>query len=263
MITTWRGFFLAAAFVWLWGCATVVEPPPPAPAPVAPEEVRQILRERDARFRSLRSLATVSYRGREGATGFEEAVVVQRPDRLRLETLTSVGAILVVTANRDEIAGLHLRERIFVRGRSTRQNLFRYTRIPLSLDEITALLLGLPPVELDGSWKIYDGLLEKQFGGGRETIFFDPESRAAMRWDRYGAGGELELSALFSEFAQSAAGSFPRRIVVEAPQAQRRLEIRYRDPEVNPGLSPELFAQKRPPYAKEISIEALRGRDGP
>jgi outer membrane lipoprotein-sorting protein len=256
-------FVLAAALFGAWGCAALVEPPSPAAvAPVAPEEIRQILGERNARFRSLRSLASVSYRGREGAAGFEEAVVVQRPDRLRLETLTSVGAILVVTANREEISGLHLRERVFVRGRSTAQNLFRYTRIPLSLEEITALLLGLPPAALDGAWTIHEGWLERQAGGGRETILFDPESRAAARWDRYGAGGELELSVLFGDFRDSPAGSFPHRIVVEAPQVRRRLEIRYRDPEINPELSAGLFAQERPPYAKEIPIEALRGGDG-
>ena len=51
-------------------------------------------------FRSLRALAQVDYAGPEGKHGFQEAVLVQRPDRLRLETLTFLGAILIVHGQR-------------------------------------------------------------------------------------------------------------------------------------------------------------------
>ena len=102
--------------------------------------------QRREQFRSLRALAQVEYAGPEGKQGFQEAVLIQRPDRLRLETLSYLGAILIVTANDKEIIGYHPREGVFVRGARSKENMLRYTQIPLELDEITSLLMGLPPV---------------------------------------------------------------------------------------------------------------------
>ena len=92
------------------------------------EKFLGILSQRDRQFQSLRSLASVYYRGPEGTQGFQEAVLVQRPDKARLETLSLLGAILIVTVNADQIAGLHPSEGVFVRGKSSKENLFRYTR---------------------------------------------------------------------------------------------------------------------------------------
>jgi hypothetical protein len=64
-----------------------------------------------------------------------------------------LGAILIVTANNQEIIGYHPREGVLVRGRSSKENLLRLTQIPLELEEVTALLLGLPPVEPSASWR--------------------------------------------------------------------------------------------------------------
>ena len=112
---------------------------------------RQVLedawQEYREQLRSLRSLARVDYAGPDGKGNVQEAVLVQRPDRLRLETLTFLGAVLIVTVDNNEIVGYHPREGIFVRGERTKENLLRYTQIPLELSEITSLLMGLAPVD--------------------------------------------------------------------------------------------------------------------
>ena len=136
------------------GCATSAKPPALPQPPVPQWESSRLIEsisQRRQQFRSVRALARVNYAGPEGKHGFEEAVLVQRPDRLRLETLTFLGAILIVTANDKEIIGYHPREGVLVRGRSSKENLLRLTQIPLELDEITALLIGLPPVEVVGA----------------------------------------------------------------------------------------------------------------
>ena len=121
------------------GCATTAKPPALAKLPVPQWESSKLIDsmgQRRQQFRSVRALARVNYAGPEGKHGFEEAVLVQRPDRLRLETLTFLGAILIVTANDKEIIGYHPREGVLVRGRSSKENLLRLTQIPLELDEI-------------------------------------------------------------------------------------------------------------------------------
>ena len=98
------------------GCSTVarqIPAPPELDSGQQPasgwtaDKLVGILAKRDQQFQSLRSLASVHYRGPEGNQQFQEAVLVQRPDKARLETLTLLGAILIVTVNADQIAGLH------------------------------------------------------------------------------------------------------------------------------------------------------------
>jgi hypothetical protein len=76
-------FVFAVAFS---GCATVTAPKvaqPPAPLWESAQLIESITQRR-AQFRTLRSLARINYAGPEGKHGFDEAVLVQRPDRLRL-----------------------------------------------------------------------------------------------------------------------------------------------------------------------------------
>jgi len=243
-----------------WGCATVA--PPPAPPVEIPQrqsaELIEALRQRSEQFRSLRALARVSYAGPEGKHGFEEAVLVQRPDRLRLETLTMLGAVLIVTANEREIIGYHPREGVMVRGPSSRANLLRYTKIPLELEEITALLTGLPPVDASNSWR-QEGhaLLFASNGRLRDAVAFEAPQPVPTRWQRFNGNGAVELSALFSDYIQTAAGWFPSRINVEAPLQSKKLEIRFQEPELNATIAAESFSQQKPPHVQEIPIELI------
>ena len=134
----------------------------------------------------------------------------------------------------------------------------RYTRIPLELSEITALLMGLPPVDSDAGWEVNDNSLARNLGtGGKETITFDSNLGVPTKWERFGPTGASQLSAIFADFSSSTAGPFPLRISFEARAEETRLEIRYREPEINVELAANLFSQEKPANAKEIPIETL------
>ena len=216
------------------------------------------LTQRREQFTSMRSLARVNYEGPEGKHGFEEVVVVQRPDRLRLETLTSLGAILIVTANDKELIGYHPREGVFVRGRRSKENLLRYTQIPLELDEITSLLAGLPPVDASAPWKQDENtLIFSPNGRKKDAVAFESQQPVPTKWERFNVSGALELSARFSDYVSTPAGLFPSRIYVEAPLQKKKVEIRYQEPEINGKIPPELFTQQKPAHAQEVPIEAI------
>ncbi len=169
-----------------------------------------------------------------------------------------LGAILIVTVNGDQIAGFHPREGVFIRGRSSKENLFRYTRIPLELEEVTRLLVGLPPVARASDWKTAGGSLYRDLDGqGKEIVTFDLERGLPVRWHRLGPDGSPELSAAFENFSSTPAGLFPLKIIFEAAGQQRNLEIVYEEPEINAALPSELFSQQKPANAKELPIEAL------
>jgi len=256
---------VSSLFLALIGCTTVVSPDKNLPEPVPsisrdPNELVKGLAQRLEQFRSLRALASVSYSGKDGKGSFQEVVVVRRPDRLRLETLSPLGAILIVTVNGQEVIGFHPREALFLRGKSSKENLVRYTRIPLELHELTLLLIGLPPVQIQGRWEGEKNSIYTDIGGGRrDTVAFDPALVVPIKWERSRSGGEIELRAIFSDYSFTPAGPFPFKISLEAPVQKRRIEIHYQEPELNATLQSDLFVQEKPGNAKEVPIESLGG----
>jgi hypothetical protein len=245
-------------FGWA-GCATVAPPEPQLPAPKwESAELLKSMAQRREQFRSVRALAQVNYAGPDGRHGFQEAVVVQRPDRLRLETLSYLGAILIVTANDKEIVGYHPREGVFVRGRRSKENLLRYTKIPLELEEITSLLVGLPPVDPSAPSKQEGNtLIFSPDGRKKDALAFESQQPVPTKWERFNASGTVELNAGFADYVSTPAGLFPSKITIEAPLQKRKLEIRYQEPELNGKIPSELFTQKKPPHAQEVPIEAI------
>lgn len=215
------------------------------------------LGERGERFRSVRALAQVNYAGPEGKHGFQEAVLVQRPDRLRLETLSYLGAILIVTANDREIIGYHPREGVFVRGPLTKANMLRYTQIPLELDEVTALLIGLPPVGRSTPKQEGNALVFSSDGQKRDAVTFEAQQPVPTRWERFNGSGALEMTAQFSDYRPTPAGLFPSKITIESLAQKKKVEIRYQEPEINVPLSADLFTQQKPAHAQEVPIEMI------
>jgi hypothetical protein len=147
-----------------------------------------------------------------------------------------------------------------VRGQKSKENLLRYTQIPLALEEITAVLLGLPPVELSAPPQ-QEGNILVFAPSGRKTdrVAFEAQQAVPTRWERFDDAGAVEISVGFYDYIATPPGLFPSRITVEAPLQKRKLEIRYQEPEFNAALSPELFTQQKPPHAQELPMEALGG----
>ncbi len=264
-LPNFHALLFSALFLGLIGCTTSASPPTSLPESIPsisrdPGDLIKSLDQRLVQFHSLRALASVTYWGKDGRQGFQEAVVVRRPDRLRLETLSPLGAILIVTADGQEVIGFHPREALFFRGKSSKENLLRYTQIPLELGELTLLLMGLPPVEIQGHWEEKGNTVYRDISeGGRDVVAFDPRLVVPIQWERFRAGGGIELKAIFSDFASTPAGPFPSKISVEAPAQQRRVEIRYQEPELNVILPSDLFVQEKPGNVKELPIESLGG----
>ena len=256
-----RFFFLITFAVLFSACTTTVAPLilPQLPAPQwESSKLIEAISQRRTQFRSLRALARINYAGPEGKHGFDEAVLVQRPDRLRLETLSMLGAILIVTANDKEIIGYHPREAVLVRGQSSKANLLRYTQIPLELDEITALLAGLPPVDTAAPWRREGNALIFSVNGLREdSVAFESQLLVPTRWQRFNGSGAVELTALFSEYITTPAGLFPSKINLDAPLQSKKLEIRFQEPELNATIPADSFSQQKPAHVQEVPIEMI------
>ncbi|MCH7911523.1 MAG: DUF4292 domain-containing protein [Deltaproteobacteria bacterium] len=261
------GFLVVAGIlVGFWSCAPIGHGTPSLSIDFSSQrhgtrELVQILAQRIDRFRSLRSLARVTYWKTEEKGSIQGAFLVRRPDRLRMETLSLLGAILVLTVDGNEVVGFYPREGTFYRGRASKKNLARYIQIPLELRDLTSLLMGLPPVEIHWPWEGENLRIQRSLsGGGSEVVTFDPDMGIPIGWERVGPDGEVELSAVFSDFISTPVGPFPLRISLESYGSQEeRLEIRYQEPEVNVALSASLFVQQKPSHVREFPLESLGG----
>jgi len=245
----------------LGGCATTVSQPAPVQAPVRPWQASELigaLEQRSHQFRSVRALARVNYAGPEGKQSFQEAILVQRPDRLRLETLTFLGAILIVTVNGEEVIAHHPREGILLRGAPSKQNLVRFTQMPLELNDITTLLIGLPPVNTKmPSVQESNALIFSANGRKQDRVAFESQLPVPTEWQRFAETGEVELAARFGDYIETPAGAFATRLQLEAPLQNKRLEIRIEEPEINTAIPADLFTQTKPAHVKEYRMEAV------
>lgn len=246
----------------LAGCALRQAAPDPEPVS-EPRTVRPlgaILEERDRALQSLRGLARISYRAAGKRRAFNAAVLVRRPHRLRLEAFSLVGAALILTVDDDEVIGFLPSEARFYRARTSRQNLFRATELLLELEEMVALMMGLPPVRSDAAWRA-DGLALRRTraGGGTDVLTFDAQIQAPVRWQRFGPSGAPWYVATFEDFADTSAGLFPLKITLETPPLKRSYQIRYDKPELNVTLPDFHFVQELPEGAVRIPLPTPTG----
>ena len=248
-----------AAFV-LAGCAVQEPAPAPEPRPGPSPRLASRLAERNQALQSLRSLARVSYRGGGERGAFDAAVLVRRPHRLRLEAFSVVGAALIVTVDDGEVTGYLPSKARYYRGRTSRDNLFRATQILLELDEMVALLMGLPPVDSDAEWDAEALALRRtRPDGSTDVLTFDADGTAPIGWQRIGPDGEPLYVATFADFSDTPFGRFPLKITLETPPLQRSYQIRYDNPELNIALPESHFVQKLPEGVVRVPLPLPTG----
>jgi len=215
---------------------------------------------RNEKLKSLRSLAQISYRAGSKKGGFQGVIVVDRPERLRLEAIAMFGTALIVTADASAVTGFHPRENRFYRGESSKENLFRYTQVLLDLEELSALLLGMPPVAPGAPWEITRNIAQRRLrDGSLDIVELNDQTGIPVRWERFARNGQIQFSAAFQELAKTAVGLFPLKISFAAPALGRLFEVRYDEPEINAVLSDSLFVQSMPDDAVEVPLESLGG----
>lgn len=245
----------------LAGCSVRETAPEPEPEPRGPNpRLAALLGERDQALQSLRSLARISYRTGAGRGAFNAAVLVRRPGRLRFEAFSIVGAALILTVDDGEVTGFLPSEARFYRGKASRENLYRATQMLLELDEMVALMMGLPPVDAKASWDAGALALRRvRADGSTDVLTFDAEVTAPVRWQRLSPSGKPWYVATFEDLSDTPFGRFPLKITLETPPLRRTYEIRYDNPELNVTLPESHFVQDLPEGVVRVPLPLPAG----
>jgi hypothetical protein len=246
----------AAGLALAAGCARVTS---------APEEstVLSSLFETTAVRQTLRAQAAVRVSGAGRGGSFAQVVVVELPDRARLEVQSMVGSTaLVLVVRGDRLQYRSYLEHEYVTAPATRESLDRLAGIPLPPPALLRLLLGLTPLPLTrGDPRM---VVEPEGPG------FRLESVHGALWQRLwtGAGGLLERGELgqagrplfafaFREYRPVDGLPFPFELAVE-DAAGRTLTVRYESVKLNDAIPDDLFALPAPTDGR-TRIRELQG----
>lgn len=150
---------ILAYFAWSTAACGARQTPMPADVVDSHEELLAHMAARSEEVHSARASAVMDYFGRAGRVRVRQAIVVHRPDRLRLETLSPFDSTLsVVTANQRELAFYDLSNETLQTGAPTADNLARLIPLRFTPGDIVSVLLGSPPLDRMndefGIWKL-------------------------------------------------------------------------------------------------------------
>jgi outer membrane biogenesis lipoprotein LolB len=203
-----------------------------APDDRRPAELLAALDARASERQALRGRARIAVDADDGVRlRGSQVLVLERPDRLRVEILGFLGETEVVLTTSGESYELFLvGEQRYESGTLYPGLLWDVARIDLEPREVVDLLLGAP---------IPDGgvRLELAGGGEREAFVFDAEGR--LRHLERTRRGRAPWEARFGEYETVAGTPLAHAIAFE--RAGARAEVSLRDVELNPALPERLF----------------------
>ncbi len=263
------------ALVLAAGCRPRVPPPDLSLDPAA---LLAQVQAAQGRVRSVQGEARVHVEA-EGRSGtVPQFIAAEAPDRLHLEALDFFGNPVAVLVSADGRFSLYdAREKVLYRGAATPENLARLVPLPLPAEDLVRILCGAAPL-LDGrparagpgpGW--VELVLEQ--GSRAQALRIGPGAaveRSSRRTGGAWARGDYDLA--FDSPREAGALRFPGEVALRAEAPRVRLELRWRDVEVNGALDPALFRLEPPRGARVVELDAggppppedlLRGTEAP
>jgi outer membrane lipoprotein-sorting protein len=231
----------------------------PESLPAASELEAQLQARRQA-LHSMRALARLRYSDPHDSNTSREAIVVARPDRLRVEVLSFFGAMFVLAATEGQMTAYSRRENTVYRGAASSENMWHYARIGMPVRDLVDIILGTPPASNAGSTTVsYDPArsavrLTRDLEDGALAVWFDGNVPIAA--EHGDAWGEILWQARFSDYEDQEGIPVATRIRLEVPAWDRAVDIELTDIDVNPVLDETVFELPTPAGAKVVTLDA-------
>jgi len=245
------------------GCTATRPVPPRAARAVLPSatELESALAARRDTVRSVRALARLRYHDPEQSVTSREAIVVARPDRVRVEVLSVFGTVFLLVADDGQMTAYARNENTVYRGQASPQNLQRYVRLGVPVHELVDIVLGTPPPG-DGRAQVsFDEAagairLRRLVEEGAQTVWFS-DATLPVATEEVGADGVAHWRATFAEYEDHGGVAIATRIGIDLPAWSQSMEILLQDIEVNPTLDHSAFAFQAPSGSKVVELRPL------
>jgi outer membrane lipoprotein-sorting protein len=255
--------FSLAVTLFAGGCAASRRPVARTAPAVLPSaaELETALDTRRGTLASLRALAHLRYEGPDETSSSREAIVVSRPDRLRVEVLSVFGSVFLLIVDDGALTAYAPRESTVYLGPASPENLWRYTRLGIGVGDVVDLVLGTPPaVSAEGRVEFDDEAgwvrLSQDLPDGTQIVWFS-DAAVPVAVEQRGRDGQVRWHASFVDHEDHGGVAIATDTRVELPPWRRSLEIRLEDVDVNPALDHSVFAFHAPPGSKVVNLDSV------
>ncbi len=230
------------------------------------DEVGQSLlqgwQEHSALVHSVQGLAKVKVRTEEGSRSGTQVILAEQPGHLRAETLSPFGTpLLTLAANSERLSVLMPTQNRYYTGKASAENLGRFARIPLRLEDLVSVLLYQAPLiiahaeetfALDrGGW-----LLIRSNANHRQELEFDSDRN--LEEVRYFDSDELFLKISYARFDDQEP-RFPSAFGIEIPKLQTTASLEFSELSTNREFLPGIFELKPPAGVTVIALDPEEG----
>ena len=258
-----RPALLAGLALALAGCPRV----PPPDLSRDPSALLDQVRVAQDRVQRVRGSARVRISSPSASGSAVEFAAAEKPDRVHLETLDFFGNPVAVLVAANGRFGFHdARANVFYRGDATPENVSRLLPVIVPVEELVVILCGSAPI-LPGrplEVGVKDDLLLLTIGLGDVGQRLAIGERASVEWSRVRratreAGGAVSEVAPaydleFEDFSTRSGVRFPSQVKLDAPAGKSRIQLAWRDVQVNPQLDPALFRFEPPRGARIVDL---------
>lgn len=224
-----------------------------------PEALLKLVTEAESQVFSINGESRVRVDTPEARGAFSMFAALSRPALIHLEPLDFFGrpqAVLVVNEGR---FGLYqAQDNRYYTGPASPQNVSRFLPIALPAEELVQVMLGNAPripherAELRSDEGCACYVLTLHRGTVRQELEVHPNRYRVLR-SRVTGTEAYDLE--FSDFAMKGERAFPRRVVLTAPSAKVRLELRYTDFTLNEAPDLTMFDLEPVEGAEVVDVD--------
>jgi outer membrane lipoprotein-sorting protein len=225
------------------------------------------LRERRAAFSRFRGQARLTYESGSEKGRASQMVVVEEPDRVRIDFMSPFGPTYTVAADGVVLVAYDRGEKVLSSGSPSAANVYRYPRVPATIPLLASLIRGLPPEpdrlgqatvreEADG-WHWVAALR----GGGLLTVVFEKGSLEPRAVSVIGSAGAGDLTARFDDYEDVEGVSAPHLVRATLPGGGE-VELKYSRIWRDVGLTDDAFTIEAPEGVRAVDMDQARNSQG-
>ena len=237
-----------------------LRPQLPAATPSA-AQLQEVLAARRTALSTVRGFAQIAYETGDENVGARHAVLARGPDHFRLEVLSPFGALAVIATDARELVVYARREAKIYRGPATPGSVGAYTQVPVGVEDVTAILLGMPPartatgpgtVSRDERAGAFE--LTVPIAGGKEHVWFEPDTLLPVASETPLPNG-ARLRVAFGDYKPVGSFSFPHAIDMRAEPGNHVVRVRWTSPSLNTEIADTMFSFPPREGLQELVIE--------